>query len=66
MLTQSTNAYGHGGDEEFIPSDINFVETEKGIDIFHYALYIIPGILFSLILVFVIFYKKNKNNDIIS
>lgn len=60
IVTQGNSAYGHGGDEEFIPSDGKFIEVEKGIDILQYALYIVPGILISLSLAMVFFYKKNK------
>ena len=60
IIAQSNNAYGHGGEEEFIPSDSNFSEAEKGFDIFQYALYIVPGVLIPLSLAMVYLYKKNK------
>ena len=60
LVTQSNSAYGHGGEEEFIPSDGKIIEVEKGIDLLQYALYIVPGILISLSLAMVFFYKKNK------
>lgn len=60
MTTQTTNAFGHGGDEEYIPSESTYSEIETGSSISDYLIYIVPVTFLSVALISFFVYKKFK------
>ena len=60
MTTQTTKAFGHGGDEEYIPSESTYSEIETGSSISDYLIYIVPVTLLSVALISFFVYKKFK------
>ena len=60
MTTQTTKAFGHGGDEEYIPSESTNSEIESGSSIIDNLIYIVPVTLLSVALISFFVYKKIK------